>query len=115
MKEMNHQQAVTKHAAERYLLEELSPEERAGFEEHYFGCVECADEVRTAFKFADNLKAVGERPIEVAVRSPERPLKTRAFWQWLRPVFAAPALAVLLLAVTLYQSFLVIPRLERRL
>ena len=116
MKEMDHRHAVKMHAPERYLLEELSPEERAEFEEHYFACVECADEVRAAFKFGDNAKAVlAENPIPLAVQARERPRQRSGLWAWLRPAFAVPAMAVLLLGVTLYQSFLVIPNLERSL
>ena len=55
---MDHDQAIKQRAAERYLLDELSPEERNHFEEHYFMCVQCADDVRAAFAFRDNAKAV---------------------------------------------------------
>jgi hypothetical protein len=116
MSEMEHQQAVKMHAAERYLLEELSPQECADFEEHYFVCLECASEVRSAFKFADNAKAVlAQDPIPFAVRAPKPSARVRSFWAWLSPSFAVPAMAVLLLGVTLYQSLLVIPSLEHRL
>src|SRR5262249_8991015 len=97
MKEMDHRQAVKMRAAERYLLEELSPEERSEFEEHYFGCVECADDVRAAFTFVDNAKAVlAESPIPLAAASRERPHQRSSLWAWLRPAFAVPAMAVLL-------------------
>src|SRR5262245_53785418 len=109
MKTMDHQQAIKMHAAERYLLEELSEEERESFEDHYFSCPECADEVKAAYTFADNAKAV------MAHWPPPHPQReTFSFWEWLRPVLV-PAMAVLLLGVTIYQSVLVIPRLERRL
>ena len=54
----DHEQAMKVHAAERYVLDELSPEERDDFEEHYFMCVKCAEEVRIAAAFADNAKSV---------------------------------------------------------
>ena len=111
MKTMDHQQAIKMHAAERYLLEELSEEERESFEDHYFSCIECADEVKAAYTFADNAKAVmADWPAPVLRAERE----TFNFWQWLRPVLV-PAMAVLLLGVTVYQSALVIPRLERQL
>ena len=109
MKTMDHQQAIKIHAAERYLLEELSEEERESFEDHYFSCPECADEVTAAYTFADNAKAV---MVHWPTPHPER--ETLGFWEWLRPVLV-PAMAVLLLVVTVYQSVLVIPRLERQL
>ncbi len=44
---MTHSEAVQKSAAERYLLDEMSEVERHDFEEHFFDCIECADDVRT--------------------------------------------------------------------
>ena len=109
MNTMDHQQAIKIHAAERYLLEELSEEERESFEDHYFSCPECADEVKAAYIFADSAKAVmADWPAPRAER------KAFNFFEWLRPVLV-PAMAVLLLGVTVYQSVLVIPRLERQL
>jgi len=55
---MDHETAIRIQAAERYVLEEFPPEERAEFEEHYFECPECADEVRSASIFAANAKVV---------------------------------------------------------
>ena len=51
---MDHETAVRLQAAERYLLDQFSPEERRGFEEHFFGCPECADQVRAASILAAN-------------------------------------------------------------
>lgn len=111
MKTMDHQEAVKMLAAERYLLKELSPEDRDGFEEHYFTCTQCANEVRAAFTFAGNAKAVMTdwRPHPVVTRP------ALDWWAWLKPAFAAPAAAALLLGVTGYLWLLVIPRLERDL
>ena len=54
---MDHETAVQLQAAERYVLEEFSPKERADFEEHFFGCPGCADEVRSATILAANTTA----------------------------------------------------------
>ena len=43
---MSHDNAVATMAAERYLLDELTEAERDVFEEHYFTCPECAEDVR---------------------------------------------------------------------
>jgi hypothetical protein len=43
---MTHQNAVETMAAERYLLDEMSELERHSFEEHFFECDECAEEMR---------------------------------------------------------------------
>ena len=45
---MTHQRAVESMASERYLLGEMSDEERDLFEEHYFECSECAEDIRAA-------------------------------------------------------------------
>jgi len=43
---MEHAEATETMAAERYLLGEMTPEDRDAFEEHFFGCAECATDVR---------------------------------------------------------------------
>jgi hypothetical protein len=108
---MDHEQAVKLHAAERYLLHELSPEECDDFEEHFFVCVQCADEVRSVFTFADNAKGVLEE--KSAIRNPQSEISS--WWSWLRPAVAASVAGALFLGIALYQSVRVIPRLEREL
>ena len=54
---MTHAQAVKTSAAERYLLDEMPELERYAFEEHYFSCLECAEDVRTAGLMRDGVKA----------------------------------------------------------
>jgi putative zinc finger protein len=43
---MDHAEATETMAAERYVLNEMTPEDRDAFEEHFFGCPECAEAVR---------------------------------------------------------------------
>jgi hypothetical protein len=54
---MTHAQAVKTSAAERYLLDEMPELERYAFKEHYFSCLECAEDVRTAELMRDGVKA----------------------------------------------------------
>ncbi len=60
---MTHEQAVEKDAVNRYILLDLSingrltPEELSAFEEHFFGCAECAAAVRLCARFLANLRA----------------------------------------------------------
>ena len=42
---MSHDQAVTSHAAERYIVGELSGAERESFEGHYFDCPDCFEQI----------------------------------------------------------------------
>jgi Putative zinc-finger len=100
---MNHDEAVRMMAGEKYMLQELSPDVRDQFEEHMFSCEECALDVRTCAAFIDKAKtelAADERPQQAAKAAPE----ADKWWlSWLRPAFAAPALAILL-AVAMYQD-----------
>jgi Putative zinc-finger len=43
---MEHDEAIAQHATERYLLNELSAGERDAFEDHFFDCPHCAEDVR---------------------------------------------------------------------
>lgn len=55
---MDHQSAIDRRFAERYLLSELSPDEAAEFEAHFFECAECAAEVRLGAHLAANVRVV---------------------------------------------------------
>ena len=54
---MTHQEAVDTLATERYLLDEMSDENRQTFEEHYFECETCADDLRVATAMLQGAKA----------------------------------------------------------
>jgi len=120
---MEHHEAIETMASERYLLDELTPEARDAFEEHLFGCAECADDLRFGAAFVDGAKAVlpGMKALQVsAAQVPAaqqaapgpRPAKDKRDWfAWLRPAIMVPAFACLL-ALVGYQSFVVLPALE---
>ncbi|PYT29643.1 MAG: hypothetical protein DMG58_15905 [Acidobacteria bacterium] len=97
---MDHETAVQLQAAERYVLDEFSPKERADFEEHFFGCPGCADEVRSATILAANTKVVLKEAVldeENARKAAERAgrrNRLRLFW----PLTASAALNFALLA-----------------
>jgi hypothetical protein len=99
--EMTHEDAARTGAAEKYLLNELAPEERERFEEHYFGCPECAAEVKLGVIFSANARAVfSEEAGRPATHRPAAPLLVRGLLGWRRPAFGlAFALAGLLLIV----------------
>jgi hypothetical protein len=52
---MDHAQATRTLAIERYLLEEMPDDERDAFEEHFFSCVACAEDARTAMHMRDGV------------------------------------------------------------
>jgi Putative zinc-finger len=102
---MDHTVVVRQKMTERYLLDELDSEVRDEFEEHYFDCPECALDVSAGSQFVEHSKLVlAESSEPVPVRATPRPVPVHQGWfAWLRPAFAAPALA-LLLAVAGYQT-----------
>lgn len=105
---MDHDQAVRTLAVERYLLREMPPQERDGFEEHYFECVECGESLRATSRFLEDAKevwAVNDHLAATVTAPPRSPETTSWNWlSWLQPQFAAPAMAVLL-AMVGYQVF----------
>ena len=54
---MTHEQALSTFASERYLLDEMTEPERSTFEEHYFDCTDCADDVRAGGLMRDGARA----------------------------------------------------------
>ncbi len=109
---MDHNTVATQKMAERYLLNELEPELRDEFEEHYFECRECAADVRAGAVFVDESKIIlgAEKSQPDVVRTADAS-STRtgssasAGWMaWLRPSLVAPVFALLLFAVG-YQSW----------
>jgi hypothetical protein len=110
---MDHDVVVGQKMTERYLLNELDPEIRDEFEEHFFDCPVCALDVRAGAMFVEQSKIVlAEKPIEVSI-PPPAPVAVKPGWfAWLRPAFAVPVMA-LLLAVIGYQNLVTYPRLVR--
>jgi hypothetical protein len=113
---MDHTAVVREKTTERYLLNELDPQVRDEFEEHYFTCPECALDVSAGSQFVEHSKAVlAESSKSSSVGVAPDPGRVHPGWfAWLRPAFAAPALA-LLLAVAGYQSLVMVPRLQSEL
>ena len=86
---MEHAEAQESHAAERYILDEMSESERDGFEEHYFGCAICAEDVIAGTRLMDSGRAIARETANVVPIAPRRsPLLT-----WLP--LAASAILVL--------------------
>ena len=115
---MNHSEALQQMAAERYLLDELKPEEREAFEEHFFECPDCALDLRAGVAFVDEAKeqlpALGVNlPASAAapVRVPAPRAKVNRWFSWGLPSFAVPAFAALLLVLG-YQNLVTYPALR---
>lgn len=114
-KSMNHNEAVEQMAVERYLLGELDSDAREDFEEHMFGCPECALDARVATVFIEEAKAqLGEvAPSQPELKGAGQKEKGRTHWfSWLRPAFAIPVFAALLLTIG-YQNLITFPALRQ--
>ena len=108
---MDHNLAVESQACEKYLLGELSPELRDAYEEHYFSCSDCATQLRSAADLVGaSQQILAQAP--AAVARPDRVRLPRDWFPWLRPGFAVPVFAVLLLVIG-YQNFVTIPNLKQ--
>jgi anti-sigma factor RsiW len=110
---MDHKDAVRLKATEKYLLNELDPDQLDQFEEHLFDCPDCALDVRAAAMFVEQSKNILS---ESAVVVPARvATPARGGWlAWLRPAFAVPAMALLLVVVG-YQNLVTFPHLKQAL
>lgn len=105
---MEHEQARQMMAAERYLLNELAPDVRDAFEEHLFGCQECALDVRTGAAFVDQARRELARGPVPPKSKPEARVSAKGWLGWLRPAIVIPVFAVLL-AFIAYQNLAVLP------
>ncbi|MHB1938377.1 MAG: anti-sigma factor [Acidobacteriaceae bacterium] len=109
---MDHQDATQSMTVEKYVLNELPPQLRDEFEEHYFECRECAADLRAMTTFVDAAKrefkaASVSKSSTIAIEKP------RGLWLW-RPAFVVPAFAASLLVIA-YQNAVVYPRLDRQI
>ena len=97
---MDHNQAVREKATERYLLNELDPGVRDQFEEHLFDCQDCALDLRSAAMFVEQSKVVlSEKPEAAVARVPVAVAAPAGWFGWMRPAFAAPLFALLLVVI----------------
>lgn len=92
---MEHSEAVDSQAAERYVLGEMSADERDRFEEHFFDCSECSQSVRDDVSIAAAIRTAARKQAAAP-----------------RNAWRAAAVAAALLAVVGYQNFVTIPRLR---
>jgi hypothetical protein len=107
---VTHQNAVETLAAERYLLDEMSDEDRQVFEEHFFSCEVCADDMRAGAAMLQGAKAgfagssTSGRVVPMVRRAPV--IRNPAWYRTAALPWAAAA--TLALAVG-YQSFRTAP------
>jgi len=118
---MEHERAIRNLAVESYLLGEMSPAERESFEEHYFECAICAEDLRAAAQFMEDAKDIlAERHATAAVpgslRARDVEVRKASGWDWLgwlRPQAAAAMIAALAVIIGV-ETFSTIPGLRRQ-
>lgn len=115
---MDHNYAIENHSAERYLLHELNEEERDAYEEHFFSCSACADEVKIASEFLESARHVVQD--EVTAQLYDHAGRRSIWGSWLNfrsMLHPMPAMACALLVVVsslgVYQNAVVIPGLRK--
>src|ERR1700691_2567681 len=111
---MDHDVVVRQKMTEQYLLNELDPQARDEFEEHYFDCPYCAADVHAGALFVEQSKIAlesGQSKVSVSSRPAASPARApvlvapglgpaRSGWfGWLRPAFVVPVLAALLVVI----------------
>jgi hypothetical protein len=110
---MTHEQAVATLASERYLLDEMSGPERETFEDHYFSCTACAQDVRTGGLLRDGTRAglLDERSDAggEAARHRVVPFRPR---RWHQSTALPWAIAATLAVVAGYQTLVTVPSLR---
>ena len=105
---MTHQQALTALASERYLLGEMSEIERYAFEEHYFECEACAEDVRVGAVMREGVREglLGGAVAPAAGGAERTPISKSSWRDTVLPWAVAASLAV----VVGYQQFAPAPR-----
>src|ERR1035438_3132659 len=114
---MDHSEAVKQMAAEKYLLNELAPDTRDAFEEHFFDCPDCALDLRAGAAFVDEAKTqlpelTASQPARVSPAHAKPKEKRNGWLSWWNPSIAAPVFATLLLFIG-YQNLVTYPALRQ--
>jgi hypothetical protein len=116
---MDHRQSLATKASERYLLGEMSEPERFDFEDHYFACEECAEDVCAGAAMVRGIKAVCaenaafQAQTTVAAREPPGRAALGWLFGWLTPATLGPMAAALVLALVAgYQALVLVPGLR---
>ncbi len=112
---MDHAEALKEKATEKYFLGEMTPKQRAEYEDHYFECQECATDVKSTAALMDNAREFFSR--ELAAQSArQRQRAERSGWftrMFQSPAYAMAAVAMLVLVIG-YQNLVTSPQAKRR-
>ena len=109
---MTHQEAIDTLASERYLLDDMSGEDRLAFEEHYFSCDACAGDLRTAAAMLEGARRGFAARASSAPGVPTALRGRTAARNWYRSAALPWAVAATLGCIAVYQSFRVAPPVQ---
>jgi len=110
---MDHSDVVRLQAVEKYVLGELSADLRDQFEEHYFDCRECAQDVRSLATFMTASRTILAERERSRAAEPAKGAERGDWFAWLRPAIALPAMAALVLVIV-FQNVVTIPALKQQ-
>ena len=110
---MEHSEASKNFAVERYILGELGETQRDEFENHYFDCPECAEDLKEATILVANVKAVfSEEKINESRAAVPKRIQWLPFAGW-SLIPAVPIAGCVTLAVLAgYQNLVQIPAMR---
>ena len=99
---MDHKYAIENHVAEGYLLDDLDERERDAYEDHFFGCSTCAEEVETVSTFIDTAKQVIREDMHAELVAASVPVPVASWFQRIMPprMWYVPAAACALFLAT---------------
>jgi hypothetical protein len=110
---MTHQQALDTMAAERYLLDEMTEIEKHAFEDHFFDCSDCAQEVRLGEQIRAEVRSSRDAGPRIRDSKDSKFIAFPARPVWRRPSVVLPWAAAATLALTVgYQSLVTVPGLR---
>jgi hypothetical protein len=110
---MDHSEATRDFAVEQYLLGDLKEVRRDEFEDHFFDCPECAEDVKAGTILVDNLKAVFREQVAMENHAavPKR-FKWLPFAGWGFMPAAPIAACAILVALAGYQNLVQLPAMR---
>ena len=97
---MTHQQIQQQDVIERYVRRRLSPDERAAFQEHFFACDECFEQVQMTERFVAGMKDAAVTGV-LARQASKSFVDSPSWLGWLKPAFLVTATASLILALVI--------------
>lgn len=115
-----HSQIEEQEIVERYVMNRLPPDEQRAFEEHFFTCEECFEDVQAAQRLIAGMRDAGRKGLLGGDRLKAARIMDAPLWagwrSWAIPAFAFSSCAALVLTVLTAWLFLYrMPRMQREI